>query len=168
MGTPDGHEGSGVHRGSGASRRGPSPSPPLADHDVLVRVAYCGVCGTDLHIVFGDGGMGCSRLRLRPRMVGEHRRCWRGIERWCVGDRVVGPASGGFASSSSGGGARWIRRLRGSICGTAALTEPLAVAIHGVTRPGATAADRVLITGGGPIGLLTLAALQAKGLRDAP
>ena len=49
---------------------------------------------------------------------------------------------------------------------SAALTEPLAVAMHGVTRSAATAADRVLITGGGPIGLLTVAALQAKGLVD--
>jgi threonine dehydrogenase-like Zn-dependent dehydrogenase len=49
---------------------------------------------------------------------------------------------------------------------TAALAEPLAVALHGVTRSGATASGRVLITGGGPIGLLTLAALQARGLTD--
>jgi threonine dehydrogenase-like Zn-dependent dehydrogenase len=49
---------------------------------------------------------------------------------------------------------------------TAALTAPLAVALHGVTRSDAKVGDRVLIAGGGPIGLLTLAALQAKGLSD--
>jgi (R,R)-butanediol dehydrogenase/meso-butanediol dehydrogenase/diacetyl reductase len=48
----------------------------------------------------------------------------------------------------------------------AALTEPLAVAIHGITRAGVQPGDRVLVTGGGPIGLLTVAALKANGIDD--
>jgi 2-desacetyl-2-hydroxyethyl bacteriochlorophyllide A dehydrogenase len=48
----------------------------------------------------------------------------------------------------------------------AALTEPLAVALHGITRGDVRAGERVLITGAGPIGLLSLAALKAMGIDD--
>jgi len=49
---------------------------------------------------------------------------------------------------------------------TAALAEPLAVALHGITRGGATAGDRVLVIGAGPIGALSIAALRALGITD--
>ena len=48
----------------------------------------------------------------------------------------------------------------------AALAEPLAVALHGVTLSEIAPGRRALVTGAGPIGLLTLAALRAKGIRD--
>lgn len=46
---------------------------------------------------------------------------------------------------------------------TAALVEPLAVALHGITVAEASPGDPVLIFGGGPIGLLTALALRAEG-----
>ncbi len=48
----------------------------------------------------------------------------------------------------------------------AALTEPVAVALRGVHRSQARPGDRVLVTGGGPIGLLTAAVLRAFGIDD--
>jgi threonine dehydrogenase-like Zn-dependent dehydrogenase len=49
----------------------------------------------------------------------------------------------------------------------AALTEPLAVALHGITRAGgARPRTRWLVTGGGPIGFLSVAALRASGVVD--
>src|SRR2546423_12740525 len=49
----------------------------------------------------------------------------------------------------------------------AALLEPLAVALHGITRAGgADPAKRYLVTGGGPIGFLSVAALKAAGVDD--
>ncbi len=49
----------------------------------------------------------------------------------------------------------------------AALVEPMAVALHGITRAGgADATKRYLITGGGPIGFLSVAALLAEGVTD--
>ena len=32
------------------------PLPEPGANEVRVRVAYCGVCGTDVHIYHGDGG----------------------------------------------------------------------------------------------------------------
>ncbi len=49
----------------------------------------------------------------------------------------------------------------------AALVEPMAVALHGITRAGgADPAKRYLVTGGGPIGFLSVAALRAAGVED--
>jgi (R,R)-butanediol dehydrogenase/meso-butanediol dehydrogenase/diacetyl reductase len=142
------------------------PVPTLSDHEVLVRVAYCGVCGTDIHIVFGDGGWGVPGSIYGHEWSGVVAAVGAAVGRWEVGDKVVGPASGGFAE--------FLKEHEDTLypvppamdLRTAALAEPLAVALHGVTRSGATSSDRVLITGGGPIGLLTLAALQDRGLTD--
>ena len=46
----------------------------------------------------------------------------------------------------------------------AALAEPLAVALHGITRSGVSPGDRVMVFGAGPIGALTIAALVARGI----
>ncbi|MEZ0163226.1 zinc-binding dehydrogenase [Kineococcus sp. LSe6-4] len=48
----------------------------------------------------------------------------------------------------------------------AALAEPLAVALHGVTRAGDVTGARVLVSGAGPIGLLTAAAARARGAAE--
>ena len=49
----------------------------------------------------------------------------------------------------------------------AALAEPLAVALHGITQAGgARPGTRWLVTGGGPIGFLSVAALKALGVDD--
>ncbi len=48
----------------------------------------------------------------------------------------------------------------------AALVEPTAVALHAVTLSRATPADRVLVTGAGPVGMLVTAVLHAQGIHD--
>jgi threonine dehydrogenase-like Zn-dependent dehydrogenase len=48
----------------------------------------------------------------------------------------------------------------------AALTEPLAVGIHAVTRSGATPHDSALVVGCGPVGLAVIAALRAVGVES--
>ena len=29
------------------------PIPPVGENEVLIKVAYCGICGTDVHIYHG-------------------------------------------------------------------------------------------------------------------
>jgi threonine dehydrogenase-like Zn-dependent dehydrogenase len=48
----------------------------------------------------------------------------------------------------------------------AALTEPLAVGIHGVARSGATAGDSAVVVGCGPVGLAVIAGLRAIGVES--
>ena len=46
-----------------------------------------------------------------------------------------------------------------------AMMEPFAVALHAVKRAGPVSGKRVLVTGGGPIGLLVLITARAFGAR---
>ena len=48
----------------------------------------------------------------------------------------------------------------------AALAEPLAVALHGITNSGVQPGQRALVLGAGPIGALTIAGLRAMGVDD--
>ena len=48
----------------------------------------------------------------------------------------------------------------------AALAEPTAIAVHAVDLAGVAATDRVLVTGGGPVGLLIVSVLLARGVRN--
>jgi threonine dehydrogenase-like Zn-dependent dehydrogenase len=48
----------------------------------------------------------------------------------------------------------------------AALAEPLAVALHGITLSRIRPGERAFVSGVGPIGMLTLAALHAQGIDD--
>ena len=60
---------------------------------------------------------------------------------------------------------RWVHKISSDIpLDQAALIEPLSVGYHAVDRSDAIAGDTVLITGAGPIGLLTAAVCKARGL----
>lgn len=165
------------------------PVPAAGAGEVLIEVAYCGVCGTDLHMVMdgwgevgavfgheysgtvvavGEGvvdrvpgdlvvggpGPGCGQCRL----------CRAGRPNLCAGrDSYSGSGSlGAFARFKAVDGASTYRIPRGLDLRSAALAEPLAVALHGVRRGAVLPGDPVLVTGGGPIGLLTVALLQEE------
>jgi (R,R)-butanediol dehydrogenase/meso-butanediol dehydrogenase/diacetyl reductase len=48
----------------------------------------------------------------------------------------------------------------------AALAEPVSVALHGITRSGIAAGDTAMVIGAGPIGALSVVALQSMGVTD--
>jgi threonine dehydrogenase-like Zn-dependent dehydrogenase len=74
---------------------------------------------------------------------------------------------GAFAGYKSVRAAETLRVPDGLSLKHAALTEPLAVALHGITNAGgARPGTRWLVTGGGPIGFLSVAALKALGVDD--
>jgi propanol-preferring alcohol dehydrogenase len=62
----------------------PAPGPA----EILVRVAACGVCRTDLHVIEGD--LETHRLPLVPghQVVGRVAACGAGASRFLAGDRV--------------------------------------------------------------------------------
>src|SRR3954453_15571331 len=64
------------------------PEPVPGDGQVLVRVAACGVCRTDLHIV--DGELPKPKLPLVPghEIVGSVLARGAGASRFQIGDRV--------------------------------------------------------------------------------
>jgi 2-desacetyl-2-hydroxyethyl bacteriochlorophyllide A dehydrogenase len=169
------------------------PVPELGPHDVLLEVSHCGVCGSDLHM-FVDGwgapnSIGGHEFSGRVVAVGD------AVTAWSSGDEVVGGPSqrcgeceycragrpqlctgratpgvdgfqGAFAEFVRVHEAELLRVPPGLSMRAAALAEPLAVALHGLTRGGVRAGQRVLVTGCGPIGALSVAAARAHGVVD--
>jgi (R,R)-butanediol dehydrogenase/meso-butanediol dehydrogenase/diacetyl reductase len=169
------------------------PVPDAAPGTVLVEVSHCGVCGSDLHMVMDGwgrpGSIGGHEWSGTVVAVGD------GVDRWQAGDTVVGgpdPTCGVCEPCLAG---RPSLCLRGETPGThesrgaftryvvaderavvripaglglrdAALAEPLAVALHGITLSGVAPGHRVIVHGAGPIGALVIAALRARGIDD--
>ena len=164
----------------------PIPEPG----QVLVEVGHCGVCGSDLHMMVE--GWGKPGFVGGHESSGVVAALGEGVTNWKLGDRVIlGPSprcgtcrrcreskpsqcenrstiTGGDAHSGSF--ARYtIARTESLIAmpenmseRVAALAEPLAVALHGITRSGAAPGDTAMVFGAGPIGALTIAALVAR------
>jgi 2-desacetyl-2-hydroxyethyl bacteriochlorophyllide A dehydrogenase len=166
----------------------PVPRPDAGE--VLVEVSHCGVCGSDLHFVLDGwgrpGSIGGHEYAGRVVDIGT------GVTGWAVGDAVVGgprPTCGRCRACTAGrpnlcadrdapggggpdgGFARYVRVPVGALIPvppgldlrTAALAEPLAVALHALTRSGFVPGARALVCGAGPIGALVIAALRARG-----
>lgn len=147
---------------------------------VDVRVAMCGICGSDLHMIengmkgvvvgheFG-GWLADGRLvAVRPTgECGACTHCARGKHHLCADamTRAHGISmNGGLAESVRVEESRLTEMLAGSRPRDAAIVEPLAVALHGARRAGVTHGGHALVVGAGSIGLLTAAALRARGV----
>jgi len=163
------------------------PVPLPAQGQVLVEVGHCGVCGSDLHLLVE--GWATAGTVAGHEFTGVVRALGPGAEGWAEGDVVVGgpPARcgqcrrcleakpsqcerrGDVTEQLGGGFARFVlvearalvRVPEGLSPRTAALAEPLAVALHAVTQAGLVAGDEVMVFGAGPIGALAIAALAA-------
>lgn len=156
-----------------------APDPAPAPDEVVLRIAACGICGSDLHITedpapFGIGpgfvlgheiagqvvalgrdvrdlAMGDSVAVVPMRGCGQCARCRAGDPARCPQMQLIG---GGYAEYVTVA-ARQCRVLPDGIAlSDGALAEPLAVALHCITRSGMQPGDRVAVLGAGPIGLL--------------
>ena len=181
------------YEGSGSFSMRAAPVVPPVAGEVRIDVAYCGICGTDIHIA--HGGMD-HRVRV-PQVIGHEMsgtiaEIGPDVAGISVGDRVVvrpldargeTPADRGFSHISRNlkflgidtPGAfqtSWtvpaftVHRLPDALdLRLAALTEPLAVACHDVRRGEVTREDLVVVIGAGPIGLLIALVARQEGAR---
>lgn len=69
--------------------------PEPTGHDILIRVAACGVCRTDLHIVDGELPPHKAPLAMGHEVVGRVVRTGNVASRFAIGDRVGVPWLGG-------------------------------------------------------------------------
>ncbi len=164
--------------------------PAPEDGEVVVAVAACGLCGTDLHIL--DGQFAPS-LPIVPghEFAGEIVAVGRGVERLAVGDRVAVDPSlycgacaecrrgrgnlcerwGAIGVSTAGGAADFAVAPAGSCVvlpddvdlRDAALIEPLSCAVHGFDVVNVRLGDRCLIYGAGTMGLINLSLALRSG-----
>jgi (R,R)-butanediol dehydrogenase / meso-butanediol dehydrogenase / diacetyl reductase len=169
------------------------PVPDVGSGQVLVEVSHCGICGTDLHLVLENRARPGSILG--HEWSGTVAVAGPGADGWQPGDRVVAapePACGTCRACRRGRPSSCLRReppdylsFRGAFARyvvvdshrlarlptglstrVAALTEPTAVALHAITLAHLEDGDRILVSGAGPIGLLTTALLRARGFDD--
>ncbi|TVV74476.1 zinc-dependent alcohol dehydrogenase [Sphingomonas solaris] len=152
----------------------PTPGP----RDVVIRVAVCGICGTDL--AFYRHGSTPKGAVLGHEFSGRVVAIGTDVTGVAVGRRVVvnpmhdgmglGQVPGAFAQYVRLGNAelgRNLFELPDAITDEAgALIEPFAVGLHAVNNAKVTPDDRTVIYGAGTIGLCVLAALRARGVRD--
>lgn len=159
-----------------------APQAPEAD-EVQIRVAYTGLCGTDLHILHGNMD---ARVR-RPAIIGHEMSgtvaaVGSSVSGWRIGDPVtvmpldwdgtcpaclaghqhichnlnfIGIDSPGSLQQRWNVPAKVLVRLPDDLrLDHAALVEPVAVAVHDVRRAALLPGEKVVVIGGGPIGVL--------------
>jgi (R,R)-butanediol dehydrogenase/meso-butanediol dehydrogenase/diacetyl reductase len=172
----------------GASDEVPVPG----EGDVVLRVAFVGLCGTDLHLVHGNmdhrvsppqafghemsgvvesigaGVEACApgdRVVVRPLIsCGDCPACLAGNSHICQHLTFVGIDSPGALQEYWTVPAGLIHCVSASVpLQHAALVEPLAVACHDARRGDVREGEKVAILGAGPIGLLIALAVRASG-----
>lgn len=163
------------------------------DDEVKVKVKYCGVCGTDMHIFHGDGGSADVTPPLIPghEFSGEVTEVGSNVSKFKIGDRVtVDPNDmcescffcrngmrhfcenmNGIGTSSDGGFAEYMVAREKQVYHVpdnlsyleAAMTEPLACCLHGIDLCNIRSGSSVLVIGGGPIGMIMMQLARNEG-----
>jgi L-iditol 2-dehydrogenase len=77
----------GVYREKGIVRVEEVPVPEVGDGEVLIKVAACGVCGTDIKKIF-HGYVAPPQI-LGHELAGTIAQVGRGVTKWKPGDRVM-------------------------------------------------------------------------------
>ena len=168
-----------------------TPVPPAAG-EVQIDIAYCGICGTDLHVYLGhmDARIGNHRVvghEMSGRVAalgegvtgfeigepvvvrpldhcGDCPACDAGHKHVCQNLKFLGLDTDGAFQEKWSVPAHTLHKLpNGLALDHAALVEPLAVAAHDIRRARLVAGEDVLVIGGGPIGMLVALAARAKG-----
>lgn len=171
------------------------PSHPIAPGpgEVRLEVAYCGVCGTDMHIFHGhmdqrvampqiighevsavvaELGEGVTnvtvgeKVAVRPLLFGEPAEFDRGFEHVGKHMKFIGIDRPGGMQGSWTVPAYTLHKLPVDMSlQHGALIEPAAVAVHDVRLGEVKAGETCVVIGGGPIGLLIALVAKEKGAR---
>ena len=165
--------------------------PEVSDGEVLVRVGFCGVCGSDIPRVFVKGtysfptvcghefagtveacGPGVDDLETGAAVAvfpllwcGRCPACEQGKYVQCFDYDYLGSRSnGGFAEYVVAPRRNLLRVPEGVSLDEAAMTEPASVALHALRRGGGTRpGESVAVFGAGPIGVMVAQWARAMG-----
>jgi len=170
------------------------PEPKIKDDEVLIEVKAVSVCGSDLHIyndchpywppvvlghefsgVIVDVGKEAKAWAVGDRVVSETRTgscgicyiCQSGYPQVCEQKRAYGIGINGAYTKYVAGPARLLHGLPDNIpFEVGAVMEPTAVCFTSIIeRSQLQAGESALVTGPGPIGLISLAIAKTAGAR---
>ncbi|MGE5089246.1 MAG: alcohol dehydrogenase catalytic domain-containing protein [Candidatus Levyibacteriota bacterium] len=168
------------------------PAPAPAAGEVLIRIDAVGICGSDMHAYHGkdprrvpplilghelagrivEGPGTGRRVTVNPLITcGVCEYCRQGRDNLCANRTMIGMTrAGGFAELMTTAAASVIDIPQDMSTRAAALTEPAATALHAINvasralmRP--LPECRVLVLGGGAIGMLLALLLTNYGVR---
>ena len=165
------------------------PTPVPRPNQVLVRIKFSALCGSDVHRF--QYGMANDGSVLGHEYIGEVVQVGKDVKRFKEGDRVVGGGGTppgdivlptypndrysartvGIETTRIGGFAEYVamdewRPLlipNGVSDELAVLAEPASIAVHAVRTSNFKIGDTAVVLGAGPIGLLTMQVLKAAG-----
>jgi 2-desacetyl-2-hydroxyethyl bacteriochlorophyllide A dehydrogenase len=164
--------------------------PPCAQDEIVVRVATCGVCGTDRSIFRGEHparvpvvlgheysgvvvetGAAVSalvvgdRVAVDPNVVdGTCSFCRRGESNLCEGLQPLGISRhGGFAELSALPATNAYKLPDAVSLEDGSVVEPLACCVHGSDQAAIRVGDMVVVLGAGPIGCLLIQLARLSG-----
>ena len=176
--------------GVGAAEVGTVDDPSPGPRDVVVDVAACGICGTDLHILQGEfaptlpivpghefageiveigsevtGLAVGDRVAVDPSLYCyECYYCRRGQNNLCENWNAIGVSKpGGAAEFAKAPFANCVRLPDNVRTADAALIEPLSCAVRGYDVLKSQLANTVLIYGSGTMGLMMLELAKRVG-----
>lgn len=160
------------------------PRPACGPDEALVKVAYAGICGSDLHIyrkgmfvnstpiimghefsgLVAEVGSKVHNVQPGDQVIGDPRvscgvcsYCQDGRPNLCPGLGFIGEVRPGCFAEYLVMKSEMLLAVPGTVdLKQAALVEPLAVALHIAHRGGFAENKTLGIVGAGPIGLLTL------------
>ena len=141
--------------------------PVMQDGEMLVRVANCGICGTDIHASREGPFMAPPNTVFGHEFSGEIVEISAQAESsgFKIGDRItslpfigdktigLGDVTGAYAEFVRVGPESVVRLPDDLDDAQGALVEPLGIGLHAVKRAGDVAEKNILIIGSGPIGL---------------
>ncbi len=164
------------------------PVPRVGDNELLVRVATCGICGTDIHIYEGEAPLAslpvipghefCGRIEkvgsavtdvaagdtvvVEPNLFcGQCHFCRTGKKHFCVNWAGVGVTRDvGFAEFACVPRQAVYALPEGVSFKKGAFFEPVACVLHGIERVGVLPGDSVVVCGAGSIGLVFVQVLK--------
>lgn len=168
------------------------PKPMIGQGEVLIKVAYTGICGSDTSIYSGthprakaplvlghelsgtiaelpagdrSGFQTGDMVTVNPLLYcGECQPCVTGNYHVCRFLGLTGiDQDGSFAEYVKVKARQVVKLPEGMSAEQGALVEPVAVAVHSLHRSAFKMGDVALVIGGGPIGFLVAAALKAAG-----
>lgn len=166
--------------------------PTLSPGETLIKVAYAGICGTDLMIYLGKHPRAKAPLIMSHELVGtveasdtpdlpkgtpvavnplltcgKCSSCRRGLPHICEHLGLIGiDRDGGFAEYAAIPTENLRPLPRTLPLVQAALIEPLAVAVHAVRASALRAGDATAVLGAGPVGILVAQMAQLAGARQ--
>lgn len=140
------------------------PEPIPNTNQVKIKIAYCGICGSDIEEFTNyEGFTNCFGHEISGIVI----ETGEDVTKFEVGDKVAVHSyeALGFSEFTVESEDRCVKLAENTVLKEAALLEPLAVVLCGIRYCDFNIGDTVYVSGCGTIGLLAIQLLQSFGAR---